>query len=58
MTPTKQDAGTLDEPDPNDADDAVDLEIFTESPAGYAARARWAERYDDLNGAPESDWDR
>ena len=31
---------------------------FTESTAGYEARNRWAERYDDLNGAPEGDWDR
>ncbi len=31
---------------------------FTESEQGYRARERWAERYDDLNGAPESDDDR
>ena len=31
---------------------------FTESPAGYRARERWARSYDDLNGAPEGDWDR
>lgn len=31
---------------------------FTESERGYRARERWAERYDDLNGAPESDDDR
>ncbi len=31
---------------------------FTESPAGYRARERWARHYDDLNGAPEGDWDR
>lgn len=31
---------------------------FTETPAGYAARERWARWYDDLNGAPEGDWDR
>jgi hypothetical protein len=31
---------------------------FTESPAGYRARARWARHYDDLNGAPESWEDR
>ncbi len=31
---------------------------FTETAAGYDARHRWAERYDDLNGAPEGDWDR
>lgn len=27
---------------------------FTETPRGYRARERWARRYDDLNGAPES----
>lgn len=31
---------------------------FTESPAGYRAREKWAERYDELNGAPESEDDR
>ena len=31
---------------------------FTESPKGYEARHKWAKRYDDLNGAPESDYDR
>ncbi len=31
---------------------------FTESPRGYEARNRWAEGYDDLNGAPEGEWDR
>ena len=31
---------------------------FTESAAGYRARERWARHYDDLNGAPEGDWDR
>lgn len=31
---------------------------FTESPRGYKARGRWAKRYDKLNGAPESSWDR
>jgi hypothetical protein len=31
---------------------------FSESARGYRARARWARRYDDLNGAPEGDWDR
>jgi len=30
---------------------------FTETAKGYQARQDWAERYDDLNGAPESDWD-
>lgn len=31
---------------------------FTETPAGYRARERWARHYDDLNGAPENDGDR
>jgi hypothetical protein len=31
---------------------------FTETTAGYEARDRWARRYDDLNGAPEGEWDR
>ena len=26
--------------------------------AGEEARQRWAERYDELNGAPEGEWDR
>ena len=31
---------------------------FSETVAGYRARERWAKRYDELNGAPEGDWDR
>ena len=31
---------------------------FTETARGYRARERWARRYYDLNGAPESDGDR
>ena len=31
---------------------------FSESAAGLMARERWARRYDDLDGAPEGDWDR
>ncbi len=31
---------------------------FSESPRGYRARERWASRYDSLNGAPESEYDR
>ncbi len=31
---------------------------FGESTHGYRARDRWARRYDNLNGAPEGDWDR
>jgi hypothetical protein len=30
---------------------------FTESTEGYEARQNWAERYDELNGAPEGPWD-
>ena len=40
-------------------DDRDDSPVeFTESEAGYRARDRWAEAYDDLDGAPESDDDR
>ena len=35
-----------------------DTTSFSESYKGYRARERWARRYDDLNGAPESDYDR
>lgn len=36
-------------------DDRGDSPVeFTETPAGYDARHRWAKRYDALNGAPES----
>lgn len=31
---------------------------FSETTRGYRARDRWARHYDDLNGAPEGDWDR
>jgi hypothetical protein len=31
---------------------------FSESRRGYRARERWARHYEDLNGAPEGDWDR
>ncbi len=31
---------------------------FSETPAGYRARDRWARHYDALKGAPEGDWDR
>lgn len=31
---------------------------FTETPEGEEARNTWAERYDELNGAPEGVWDR
>ena len=31
---------------------------FSETPRGYRAREQWARRYDELNGAPEGDWDR
>lgn len=33
-------------------------EEFSETPKGHDARHKWAERYDDLNGAPESPDDR
>lgn len=31
---------------------------FSETPDGDEARDRWARHYDELNGAPEGDWDR
>lgn len=31
---------------------------FTETDRGLRARDRWARRYDDMNGAPEGEWDR
>lgn len=31
---------------------------FTESPEGARAKEKWAERYEELDGAPESDDDR
>jgi hypothetical protein len=40
------------------SDRSHDTMEFSETPAGYVARERWAEKYDDLNGAPESDDDR
>jgi hypothetical protein len=46
----------VDEPD--DTDTHGPAIEFTESAAGYRARDRWARHYDDLNGAPEGDWDR
>lgn len=35
-------------------DDRRDAVCFSETPRGYRARERWARRYADLNGAPES----
>lgn len=34
------------------------IQEFTETPRGYRARDKWAQHYDELNGAPEGDWDR
>lgn len=31
---------------------------FSETSKGRKALDRWARNYDDLNGAPEGDWDR
>jgi len=31
---------------------------FTDTTRGYRARDKWARHYDNLNGAPEGDWDR
>ena len=44
----------VDELDDRSDDDPTE---FSESPAGYEARYRWAERYEYLNGAPEGPWD-
>jgi len=46
------------EPDQLEVNNALDPYEFTESPQGHRARERWARRYDELNGAPEGDWDR
>lgn len=40
-----------------DADGSQPVE-FSETARGQRGRERWARRYDDLNGAPEGDWDR
>ncbi len=48
-----EDAGDLDMMNEADAS-----EFFSETPEGESARDRWAQRYDDLNGAPENDLDR
>lgn len=39
-------------------DDATDTMIFSETGRGRGALDRWARRYDELNGAPESEEDR
>lgn len=42
-----------------DRDDRDETPVeFTETPKGYRARDRWARRYEELDGAPESDYDR
>jgi len=48
-------ARQVDERDDCSEDDPTE---FTESEEGERARERWAERYDELDGAPEGDWDR
>lgn len=46
-------------PDPLDSGDRDRGNCsFSESYRGRLARDRWASRYDELNGAPEGDWDR
>jgi hypothetical protein len=50
------DMAKMGNPDANDGDG--NGEEFTETQRGYDARDKWAHRYDDLNGAPEGDWDR
>lgn len=34
------------------------IQEFAETERGDEARYKWALRYDELNGAPEGDWDR
>ena len=43
---------------PEDSDRHDGPVEWSESEAGYRARERWAEDYDDLDGAPEGDDDR
>jgi len=43
---------TLDDRNPHDSVE------FTESPEGERAKEKWAERYEECDGAPESDDDR
>jgi len=49
---TKRAVETIDDRDPHA------MMEFTESPAGERAKEKWAERYEELDGAPESDEDR
>lgn len=44
--------------DPEDETSPDDPTEFSETEAGQKAREKWAERYDELDGAPEGDWDR
>ena len=39
-------------------DRGTDPVEFTDTPRGRRASWKWAKRYDDLNGAPEGEWDR
>lgn len=39
-------------------DRGIDPMEFSETRRGQQARYNWARRYDELNGAPEGDWDR
>ena len=41
---------------PSDCSPSDPME-FSESEDGYEARVRWAQGYDELNGAPEGPWD-
>lgn len=34
------------------------FEVSSDTPRGRRALERWARRYDELNGAPEGEWDR
>lgn len=44
-------------PEDDDRDEEQPME-FTETPRGRRALDKWAERYEELDGAPESDDDR
>lgn len=43
---------------PDDDVSTEDPYEFSESEDGEEARHNWARRYDELEGAPEGDWDR
>ena len=44
--------------DPEDDTSEEDPIDFSETEEGEKAREEWAKKYEDLDGAPEGDWDR